>query len=76
MGTMAWRSQRGIAQTTILLQQTPGEKKVANVLQSALAPNKLSVKDISGTVHTDSPICSACIEGVYSIPVRRVWLHV
>lgn len=51
MGIMAWRSQRGIAQTTILLQQTPGEKKVANVLQGALAPNKLSVKDISGTVH-------------------------
>ena len=57
MGSTVWDMRRGVARTTRLLQQTPGEKKVASVLQSALTPSKLSVKDISGKqCNVDSPV--------------------
>lgn len=82
MGIMACKSQRGIAQTTIMLKQTPGEKKVADVLQNALAPNELSVKDISGTVHARYTlliflfVLRVLREAIRSVSARRVWLHV
>ena len=62
MGSTVWGMRRGVARTTRLLQQTPGEKKVASVLQSALTPSKLSVKDISGKHNaTLIVLCLSCV---------------